>query len=497
MSYWYERMSKKYIWSFLLVIPVVLASGFAQWTGSYLQGCIATCSRTVYDWLSPERDLNEFEIYPFVHASYEIGCTEWLGFSTCETVQFTDWMPIWTPTETLSIKISNITNAGTLTGVSQITTSMGSTLEVSREYTDNGIAVEPEIVTLKRRLFYTHSFADSRLDEKIKVLGAGVGAGGLTIGSFMTYTVKQLLGGTYMQVSVPQNIEEIFNQLGATNKALRVHGLYGYRKTHADGKKCAFDDDCGGSCAWGPSCEPMPYGLAGILMPSATILFDWKGIFELNHWPLKAWEYEPYCPKGDFDARCTEQNRAVAVFSPDAYSLQNFVNQGDTAAEKFPDLQIQLWKAIGRVRRVENCGGAVQLGSQGKDCGVPAQYAFVGPDLFVSSAGAVDEISSERVSGLRFDFLETFQINRRLTSDYFLPLFWVERKPQPLKLKEELLFSEFKGYASGLGGNIIVAWIIYTAGQLTFIGQFFWGITCVAYCKARGQEFAHLKPDYI
>merc|ERR1712046_24381 len=91
-------------------------------------------------------------------------------------------------------------------------------------------------------------------------------------------------------------------------------------------------------------------------------------------------------------------------------------------------------------------------GHQGKDCGVPGEYAYAGGH-FVSAPLASgtgepmhSEIHSERATGLRQDYLNVWQMNRRIflrnsndeKASAFLPLLWIQLQPLLSKLNQDL-----------------------------------------------------------
>merc|ERR1712224_840237 len=133
--------------------------------------------------------------------------------------------------------------------------------------------------------------------------------------------------------------------------------------------------------------------------------------------------------------------------------------------------------------------------------GIDEKYAYMSPNMYISyPPEKVCEVYSERTSGLRFDFLDVFQMNVKLTDTFFLPLVMVERKSGPImgeKLAEKLKFGEIKDYGMGIVTNAFIAWFIHAITQGIFVVQFLYGMTCMAFCKARGEEFKHLQPDYF
>merc|ERR1719421_1650421 len=78
--------------------------------GSYAAGALGTLSRTLDDWIFVEFSLGRKEIIPFVYAVTEPGCIVWLGFSTCEEVQFEEWKLLLNAPEKGEIFLFNVSN---------------------------------------------------------------------------------------------------------------------------------------------------------------------------------------------------------------------------------------------------------------------------------------------------------------------------------------------------------------------------------------------------
>jgi len=510
MSYWYERISKKHMIAFLLSIPVLLCTVSVQMAGSYSLGCIATCSRTLYDWISSERAYNAFEVYPFVHYMLDTGCVEWLGFSTCEAVQFQDWMPIWMQNELVTIRIFNVTSTDQ-NDLSIFQTAELSPIVAERMNSDRGTSAQMGAINIKRRVTYSHNLESSRFNDVIRTGSSGYtfkGAGS----PWTTTTLGQLLGfssgaALYLDIHSKQNRDATMSSPSPVNKMLHTRSLYYYLSGSADYRRCSFDDDCGSQCTWTSRCDPLGSGNSGLLLPSATFLYNWKSMLELGHWPIPAWHYPNWCLKGSSDGACWREDPEIIIFDPEISSRAFFANTGDGTTEKFPDLDIQLWKHVRYARREEGCL-TVSFGSQGKDCGVPAGYAFVADGLFVSSplsskdgASLRSEIHSEKTTGLRFHYLNVYQISRRMklkeNGDTFVPLFWVQEQPTVFKVNEVLQFSALKGYPGEMLTLMLINFFLYMCLFGLTCALFFYGMSCVDFIRAQDAAYKEKYPQYF
>jgi hypothetical protein len=294
--------------------------------------------------------------------------------------------------------------------------------------------------------------------------------------------------------------EQVHEKLAVPSSVRKdVKTLYYLLGVSPEERKCIFDDDCNQPCAWNGICEPQAYGHHGLVLPSATLFMDWKSIFELGHWPVVGWKFNAFCPD------CLK-NLPVIVFNSQYFLRSVFENTGsDGASERYPDLEFYVWKRTKYVRRVEGCAG-ITVGSRGKDCSIPMEYVFVGQGMYVSSPYSSEdipvasEIHVEKVTGLRFDFLDTWQVNHHVKiqeKDVFVPVFWVQRRPALLKLDDSLQFSKLKSYGGDVMELCLIAWIIYVIFNIATIVGFFYGISCVDYCADAKARYAPFVPQYI
>jgi len=287
------------------------------------------------------------------------------------------------------------------------------------------------------------------------------------------------------------------------NRLLKANSVYYYSAVDGDARKCTFDDDCAGGCGFSMMCEPQGYGHDGTMMPSATFFWEWKGMFPINHWTKPAFKYFFYCPKADLSCELT---RTVHVLLPETFTRFKFENEEKLELEKYPDMDFFMWKRVGYERRVEGCP-TFTLGSKGKDCGIPAEYTFVGTNLYLSTPmdgdAAVDSvIYSEVVTGLKFDSTMAWQMNAMVmlpgtTTPAFVPLFWVKRSPVTLVMKERNQFSALKAYGGMIMNMCLITWALAAVTFGIFLSLFFYGMTCVAWCQAENEKMMPFKPNYI
>jgi hypothetical protein len=499
MSYWYERITKKHVIVMVFSIIPLLINGFAQIAGSYAGGCLATASRTLYDWISVERPFNEFEVYPYVPLYLDAGCIEWLGFSTCETVQFQNWMPIWMQGEVDSIHVFNMTETGT-------TKLLETPVIIDRIATDAGTSASLGELNLKRSMrISTWNLDDSQLGQIVGMSNPEYTASGVgqSANPWKHISLFELLSGVIYPGAYPAQVihEKLVVPL-PTRKGVRT--LYYVLGTSNEDKKCVFDDDCGQQCAWSGTCEPQLYGHHGMVLPSGNFLFNWKNAFELGHWPLVAWKFGLYSTVKDYPNQGSGEPLPVTIFNSETFSRTIFDNTGsDGGSEKFPGVEIQVWKARLHIRR-DICKD-LHLGSQEKDCNIPADYVFIGQERYLSFPMSVDgapmksEIHSERVTGLRFDYLDVWQINRKISmsdSD-MIPMYWIQRQPMTLKLDEKLQFSILKSYGGDTLTMVAVAWVAYIISYFIWLGMLFYGNSCVDFCKDSSNRYAPFQPSYI
>jgi len=339
MSYWYERYTKKHILVFCAAIPVALLNSVIGIAASYSSGCVPTAARTLHDWISPERGYNYWEIHPFVKMALDPGCVEWLGFSTCEVVQFQDWMPFWMQNELVTIHIFNVTTVDQGDS-SKFQTAELSPMTVDRIYSDHGTAASLGQLDLKRKVTYNYNFDSSRLDETV-VTGNPKYLSGAVTSPWTTARLSELLGVTPsgftdLDIISARYDTNVFVLPAPTNKYLRYRSLFYFKQTSTDDRKCLFDADCAQQCSWTETCEPLSYGNQGTLLPSATLFFGIKGAQEFNHWPIPAWDYRLYCPNTEFDRSCwNEKSNPVIIFNPQTFSREIFHNTGTTEPNSF------------------------------------------------------------------------------------------------------------------------------------------------------------------
>eukprot|EP00746_Dinoflagellata_sp_MGD_P156154 gnl/MRDRNA2_/MRDRNA2_85717_c0_seq1.p1 gnl/MRDRNA2_/MRDRNA2_85717_c0~~gnl/MRDRNA2_/MRDRNA2_85717_c0_seq1.p1 ORF type:complete len:498 (-),score=44.06 gnl/MRDRNA2_/MRDRNA2_85717_c0_seq1:2-1495(-) len=497
MSYWYAHITKKYVIILISIIPVYCLHVFCQIGFSYAGGCIATASRTLWDWTVVERPFNLIEVYPYVPMPLDSGCVEWLGFSTCEEIQFMNWMPIWGRSEIDTIYMYNLTSKSA-TDPTVFTAAELAPLELTKTVSAAGTMSMFGSLTWMRNIGYSYSFDASELKKTISTLMGNQELG--TVLSMVYGDITAKTEGIGLSIPLPTSYQ--------TNK---IKSLFYYTSSGQDARACTFDDNCGAGCTWDGSCEPHTYGHHPIVMASATFYFDYKPLFELGQWPLLPFKYVFYCIQAQ-DANCVHENPLpIQVFDHMSFSTRLYYNTEKVDNEKFPDMEFQLWKSTAMVRRDEKCDTATILTGlghyPGKDCGIPASYAFVAPGVFLSqpqvssdSPGLDSEIYSERTTGLRFDFLSRWQMNAHVKSgdkEAFVPIYWVATTPGAMVLDEELQFSVLKGYAPEMINVLYSALCVYGITNLLWLYMFFYGSTCVGYMKIKSAQFAPFMPNFI
>merc|ERR1711904_609094 len=220
------------------------------------------------------------------------------------------------------------------------------------------------------------------------------------------------------------------------------------------------------------------------------------GINELSHWPIPAWRYKYFCPNAGSGGEpycANEVSSPVKVFNTDSFTLGTYVNQGTTDSEKYPDVAMQSWRFTGNERRMEGCDGKAYLGHVGKDCGISQDYTAVAQGLFVSSPkdenGIIQStIHTERNTGLRFDYRDVWQLNRQVAGNVFVPLFWMERRPEGIKLREEMNFKALKTYGGDMMLFVAIGYSIYVVSYFILLYMFFYFSTCVEVCNDRKKK---------
>jgi len=508
MSYWYERIGKKQILILLSMIPVVSISGAANIVGSYGAGCIATASRTLFDWISVDRSGNSVEIYPYVFMQFETGCIEWLGFSTCETVQFQDWMQIWSETEIITIHILNTTT--TSQGGSP-ESSQASPFTIERQFSDAGTSVSRGRLGLRRKVRYS---LGSQTDQLKNIFVVRNPTNSPAPNQWIQVTLGQLLGVSqsnlvYLNTNTANEQADMIVP-SPTNKFLRADSLLYFLNVPQQSRRCLLDDFCDTACTWNGLCEPMGYGHHGMLLPSATFFLNWSPLSGLGHWPTPGWKYSLFCPLSKHDSSCLRtRSHVVVIFNSDTSSRIIFKNTGDWSSEKYPLLEIQLWQETGYMRRNGDCD-QIMIGEKAKYCHVPPEYVALEESLFLSrprfqdgDQGMYSEIHSERVTGLRFYHNDVWQMNYRVSTDAadswklstYFPVFWIEKRSGTLNIADTLGFSSLKSYGVYVMTGVLVSYILFLVCYFSMIYLLLQTLTCPQYLKARGAGQA--TPAYI
>jgi len=481
MSYWYERITKKHI--------IVLIIGFiplghmnnARAAMSYIGGAIATASRTLMDWLAVDYPITHFEVIPNVHMPMEDGCIEWLGFSSCEHVQFKDWMQILTEPELLSINLYNITdNAGKEFAALPA-------INAERTYADAGtLSAGGSLylaLTSNTKLLDTENLQSQVV---IPNLAAVAGANNQVAANNLLskVTMASLLGegGAYFNAgkggksqvyNVPAKGTGYRKYTSTPFKLAGVKALYYLTSVGDDQTRC-WDQGCASGCAWSTTCEPLAYSHDGTVMPCGNLFMNYAaaGFAQL---PIVPWSYREYVG-ADIELR-----KSVAVFDPEIFVSTEYAvtaEEPDATAEKYPGVKVWSWEAQGLI---PTCAKPSLI--EGKDCDSPK--GFVNVDfasslvptkftriLYVSMPEeAKPVIKSEIVSGLRLDYVRSWQMNAKINGE-MMKMFWISSRPAgivatPGGYKATDKFTEsFQNY----GAEMIVLQLVAGAATCLFLG---------------------------
>jgi len=542
MSYWYERISKKHVVILLLLMIPGFINAASQMVGTYSTGCIATASRTLFDWIAVDHDFGYFEVYPYVQMQMEPGCVEWLGFSTCETVQFKEWSEIWALGEQLSIVIWNTTNADKLMSSQTKREDPSFTslppIHLERTFTDGGTWSFAGQLSLKMH-------ANVRLSSDIEALIATAAVPNLVyvastnnnvdmtsnknifsyvkVGSLLGHTTQASQGSAnnvaYFEIAtstksdvltVPAKGTAFRDYSPKPNRKEAVKGLLFFTSIGTDQERCLASKFCGSQCVWSNICEPLQYGHHGLLLPSGSFFLNFRDGLGVAHWPLVPWKYLEYSFPPKY---------SIILFNPETFVPSEYKNTGDGSLEKYPDVNFWLWKAV---KVLGSCDDMLSLGD-GKDCDAPPGYVNVdftkaltgnkfinllyvslprGDDGSASSQAASPEIYSEIISGLRIEFFDSWQINAHIRSldaggrwveKY--PLFWISRRPAEKHF--DRFSSEFQNYGLTMFTDSMIAWCLYILSFFVMLYMFFYGMTCVDYMTNITKQYAPHEIDYI
>merc|ERR1719160_1025664 len=100
-------------------------------------------------------------------------------------------------------------------------------------------------------------------------------------------------------------------------KKYGTKGLYYFTSIGDNSQRC-WDPGCAGGCDWSTSCEPVPYGFHGIVLPSGS--FYWPSLaFTLTHKPIIPWNYKEWT--GDE----LEKRWPISVFDPETFVSTSFM----------------------------------------------------------------------------------------------------------------------------------------------------------------------------
>merc|ERR1712196_309765 len=129
----------------------------------------------------------------------------------------------------------------------------------------------------------------------------------------------------------------------------------------------------------------------------------------------------------------------------------------------------------------------VGIGHPGPDCAVPKEFVTVGSNLLVSWPRLRDEalhsvIHSETVTGLRMDYRNVWQLNRRMLSQttsklkaqIILRLFWIQQTPVSNLSMGDLQFSELKSYGETIMLRVLICYVLYLCVNFLVYVLFFY-----------------------
>jgi hypothetical protein len=502
--------------------------------GSYTIGCIATASRTVFDWIAVDASFETIELAPYIQFYMEYGCIEWLGFSTCETVQFKEWMEIYTMNEEQSVTLFNVTNTnsqaptfsamapidfikGTADGGSisfggQLILALGSKMVPKSTEAFASKVTIPDLLSVSAQGNKMSTVGSVLTTVPVSsLLASKATTGGLIymdLGPTPSFSILNVPAkGTYFKHYAPRNLNDPFHRRYA------VKGLLYYTNIGGDIEKCGVSQSCAASCVWSSACEPLPYGHMGMLMPSSSFWLDYSAYNGIGHWPMVPWNYADYVVKEDETA---EPPKTLTIINPETFLLSEYENTGLGTVEKLPGVEVWLWR---HVKFLPTCGVLLNA-AEGKDCDAPANMIsvdFVGKilpasfnkilyaSLPVADDGAkadTPEISSEIVSGLKIDFTDSYQMNALLRftngnteTKVRYPLFWILRAPGGTASITNNMNKDYTNYAKDMLVIEFVAWMLYILFFGIVLFMTLWGMTCIDYMK--NVEANYTMPVYI
>jgi len=494
----------------LCLIPVIIINGFTRCLGSYAGGCVGAASRTLYDWIGPDRTFGHFEVHPNVHILLESGCLEWLGFSTCETEQFKDWTELLNQQENLEVTMFNMTaNSGSLSSESM---KKISPVTMQRTFSDSGTNVWMGALSLSQHMSYTVVGGESVMSQKVSIpnyanLASKTNANNVA-GSYFSYGfVSNFVA--FSAATLNQGL-----QLPSTTITHNARECWYINSFGSDPGKCTVDADCGSSgCSFNALCDPLDYGHHGIVLPSGSFFFDLYANLWAFHWAKVPWNYRKYRPeaKETFQDKYSHRLLPVQIFNMDIGTPSIYLNAGEKPMEKYPNIDMFQWKVQGWSRRTEGCDGkSTNPGLRGKDCNlytgapIPEAYVDVGfamgmaaGMIFASRPSGGGVVYSERMTGLRFGYSDDWQINARVqNADFsylYIPVYSMAVNSIVTDGDIQKRFTP-AGPLSGSEGNFMawgadleaVMWInfiLLIVSQIMILVGFFNGITCCEHLK--------------
>lgn len=546
MSYWYERFAKKHIICICAAVAPILIFGLCRVFASYAAGAAATGSRVVFDWLAVDYPITGVELIPYASLVLEDGCIEWLGFSSCEAVQFKDWMKILVIPEAVEITVQNVSNAKSVMEADTVDNAVGSgwnanqprmrvdaqfepvsAVSMTRSFTDAGTMSANGYLYINMHVRHAMAEGVTLPADPIYIPNfAGIVASANEAGSAQllqkTY-MKNLLEGTYYNSRYHTKSQSIF--VPAKGTAYRRHTTSPYERdgvkniyyyASVAGNKC-WSPMCGGGCSWSTTCEPIHLGFSGLVMPSMDLWYP--NIAFMMHKPIIPWSWMDYIPGYRFE----KISKSLQVYNPEAQVHMEMKPESEKVdAERFPGVKAWLWKS----KRLVPICKSYQALIQGKDCNAPAGMVNVDfahsnllgtpypvHKLLYVSLPAPNTISSETVSGLCLDFDYQWTLHAMVPRTRYMgktngnvndPEKWIETytlfttKVKPTdsaKLLKDRITSDFQDFGADMKGLIYMFTLMYVFFLFLSLFMILYAATCVQWIGAL--DAAAPKVDYI
>jgi len=448
-------------------------------------------------------------------------------------VQFKEWNVIWSQPEALSITIFNVTNAAkmsqTLNPEGTPTHKALDPVRMQRTFVDCGdFSYAGDLgINLCTNTVVTSDI--EALSNTIAVPNVGFIAGKnnnvlttnnnlFTVGKMSTVLASYYATGAGSQnymLTTPAKNTALRNTYAGRQARPGVRMLLFFNSIGSNADKCLANPYCGAACAWSTSCEPLNYGHHGLLMPSGSFFLSFAKFNGIAHWPWVPWNWEEYLKDAELPPKFN-----FVLFSPETMVHSEYTVTEETTLEKFPGVKFHLWKTL-QLRG--SCGGPSVV--VGKDCNSPTGHVSVDYRfnkklninlLYIHQAeSSGTEIYAELISGLRMDFLDSWQMSAHVRSPADsssgvkvekYPLFWMSRRPASNNRVEMgidmfKITNKFDEYFQGYGDAMIffelIGFAVYALTFWMFLYMFFYGLSCVGFINDVSARFKPLAPQYI